>query len=135
MVEGDNLIHTVEKFRTQEVFQSFHGFFTNHIRITSAKTDTADSALRTSIGGHNDNGIFKVNGSALSIGNTTIVQHLQKHIQHIRVSLLDLIKEHHRIGLSADLLCQLASFIIAHIAGRRTDQLGNGVLFHEFRHI
>ena len=51
------------------------------------------------------------------------------------MGLFDLVEEHHRIGLAADLLRQLARFVIAHIAGRRTDQLGDRVLFHILGHI
>ena len=51
------------------------------------------------------------------------------------MSLLDLVEQHHGVGLAADLFRQLARFVITHIAGRRTDQLGNGVFLHILRHI
>ena len=51
------------------------------------------------------------------------------------MGLLDLIEENHRVGTAADLLRQLACLIIAHIAGRRTDQLGDGMLLHILGHI
>ena len=41
----------------------------------------------------------------------------------------------HGIGLAPHLLGELAALVIAHIAGRRPDQPGDGVLFHVFRHI
>ena len=49
--------------------------------------------------------------------------------------LFDLIEEDNGVGLSADFLRQLAGFIITHIARRRTDQLGDRVLFHKLGHI
>ena len=51
------------------------------------------------------------------------------------MGLLDLVKEDNRVRAAADLLRQLACLIVAHIAGRRTDELGDGVLFHIFGHI
>ena len=42
--------------------------------------------------------------------------------------LFDLVEEYDGIGLPADLLRQLACLVIPDIAGRRTDELGDGVL-------
>ena len=74
----------------------------------------------TDIRSHNQNRILEVDSSALIVGKTTIIQHLQKNVEHIRMSLLDLIKQHHRIRLAAYCLSQLATLIITHISRRRT---------------
>ena len=49
--------------------------------------------------------------------------------------LLDLIEEHHRVGLAAHRLCQLSTLIIAYIARRCTNQTGDTVLLLIFTHI
>ncbi len=49
--------------------------------------------------------------------------------------LLDLVKQHHRIGHAAHRLGQLAAFVVPDIAGRRTDHARYGILFHVFRHV
>ena len=46
-----------------------------------------------------------------------------------------LVKQHYRVRLAAHRFRQLTSFVISHIAGRRTDQSGHGVFFHILRHI
>ena len=51
------------------------------------------------------------------------------------MGFFNLIKEHHAVGTAADLLRQLSRLIIAHITGRRANQLGDGVLFHIFGHV
>ena len=51
------------------------------------------------------------------------------------MGLLDLIEEDHGIGLSPDSLGQLTALLVAHIAGRRTDQSGYRILLHVLRHI
>ncbi len=79
--------------------------------------------------------MLKVYGSALGIGDPAIVQHLEQDIEHIRMGLLQLIEQNDRIGLPADLFGQLTSLIIAHIARRGTNELGNGILLHIFGHI
>ena len=49
--------------------------------------------------------------------------------------LLHLIKKHHAVRFAAHRFCELAAFIIAHIAGRRSDQTGHRVLFHILAHV
>ena len=49
--------------------------------------------------------------------------------------LFHFIKEDHAVRLSANGLCQLSAFFIAHIAGRRADQPGHRKLFHILGHI
>ena len=64
-----------------------------------------------------------------------VVQHLQQNIEHIRVSLLNLIKKDHAVRVPAHLLTELSALIIANIPWRGTDQLGDAVLLHIFRHV
>ena len=49
--------------------------------------------------------------------------------------LLDLIEEHHRVGLPPDGLCQLSTLVVAHIARRRTDQTAHAILLLILRHV
>ena len=49
--------------------------------------------------------------------------------------LFDLVKEHHRIGLSSDLFGKLSRIVVAHVSGRRSDDSGHRVLFHKLGHI
>ena len=51
------------------------------------------------------------------------------------MGLFDLVKQNHRIGIAPYLLGKLASIVVSHISGRRSDQLGDAVLLHIFRHI
>ena len=51
------------------------------------------------------------------------------------MGLFDLIEQHHGVGLTAHLLRQLAALIMAHIAGRGTDEAGYCMPLHVFGHI
>ena len=51
------------------------------------------------------------------------------------MGLLDLVEQHHRVGVPLDLLGQLPPFFVPHVAGRRPDQLRDRVLLHVFRHV
>ena len=49
--------------------------------------------------------------------------------------LLDLIEEEHAVGAASHRLGELAALLVADVARRRSDQAGDGVLLHVFRHI
>ena len=49
--------------------------------------------------------------------------------------LLDLVQQDDRVGRPLNTLGQLAALFVAHVAGRRADQLRYRVLFHEFGHV
>ena len=135
MVEGDDLVHTVEKFRPQEALQCLHGLLLHLVAVAAAKAHAADISFGTGVGGHDNDGVLEVHHPALGVRNASVVQHLKQNVQHIRVRLFDFVKQHHAVGTAANLLRQLSGLIIAHIAGRRTDELGDGVLLHIFRHV
>ena len=51
------------------------------------------------------------------------------------MGLLNLVKEHHGIGLPADPLGELAALLVAHIARRGADEAGHRVPLHILRHV
>ena len=51
------------------------------------------------------------------------------------MGFFDFVEEHHGVGTAAHRLGELAPFVEAHIARRRTDQFADGVPFHEFGHV
>ena len=64
-----------------------------------------------------------------------VIQHLKQNVKHIRMCFLDFIKKNDTIWISTYFFAELSALIISHIAWRRTDQLGNTVFLHIFRHI
>ena len=87
------------------------------------------------VGCHDDDGVLEVHPAALGIGDNAVLQDLQQDVPHILMGLLDLVEQHHGIGLTAHLLGQLAALLVAHIAGRRADQARHRVLLHVLGHI
>ena len=77
----------------------------------------------------------EVHRAALSVGQTPVVEHLQQHVEHIRVRLLDLVEQDHLVGPPPHRLGQAAAFLIADIARRGADQPRDRVLLHVFRHV
>ncbi len=78
--------------------------------------------LRADIGRHHDHRILEVDRAALAVGQAPIVEHLQQHVEHIGVRLLDLVEQDHAVGLAPHRLGQVAALVVADIAGRRANQ-------------
>ena len=55
----------------------------------------------------------------------SLIEHLQQYVEDVRVRLLDLVEQDDRVRAAADCLGELAALLVAHIAGRRTDELGD----------
>ena len=72
---------------------------------------------------------------SLAVGQASIVENLQQHVENLRGGLLDLVEQHDLVWPATNRLGQYAAFLIAHIAGRRADQPGHGVLLHELGHV
>ena len=91
--------------------------------------------LGADIGGHDQDRIFKVYGTALGVGDTAVIEYLQQNVEDVRMRFLDLIEQNNRIWFSAHCLGQLAALLVAYISRRRSDQTGDGVFLHVFTHI
>ena len=50
--------------------------------------------LGAGVGGHYDDGILKVDGFAVRIGQTSVVQYLEQNIQNFRMRFLNFIEQH-----------------------------------------
>ena len=64
-----------------------------------------------------------------------VVHHLQQQVEQIRVRLLDLVEQQHRVRRLVDRVGQQAALIEADVAGRRADQARHRVPLHVLRHV
>ena len=77
----------------------------------------------------------EVNCAALRVGQTAVLEDLQQDVEDVRVSLLDLVEQQHRVRLAAHCLCELSTLVVTDVAGRRTDEPRDSVLLHVLRHV
>ena len=87
------------------------------------------------IAGHHHDGVLEIHRAPLPVGQTPIVQHLQHHIEHVVMRLLDLVEQHHRIRPAPHRLGQLPALFVPHVARRRAHQPRHRVLLLVLRHI
>ena len=79
--------------------------------------------------------LLKSHRAALAVGQATVVQHLQQHVEHVGMRLLDLVEQDHLVGPAAHRFGEHAALVVADIARRRADQPADGVLLHELAHV
>src|SRR4051812_33515917 len=98
-VKYDNFIDSIDKFRTKLRldFTKYRKLY--HLIIVARHLL---DHLGSEVGGHYDDSVFKVHGSPLTVGHSTVVKHLQQHIEDVRVCLFNLIEQNHCIWLPAD---------------------------------
>jgi hypothetical protein len=51
--------------------------------------------LAAEVRGHDDERVAEVDRAALAVGQPAVVEHLQQHVEHVRVRLLDLVEQDH----------------------------------------
>src|SRR5680860_71812 len=79
--------------------------------------------------------IFNALLQILEDGQATVLKNLQQRVEDVGVGLFDLVEEHHRKRLAADLLGQLAALLVAHVTGGRAEQPGDRVLLVDLAHV
>ena len=132
-VEQDDLVDPVEKFRPEMGTDDTHHILAHLVRVLPF--GLVDEEVGTEIGGHHNQRIAEIDRTALTIRQTPVIQHLQQDVEDIGVRLLDLVEQDHLIGPATHGLGERAALLVADIAGRGTNQSGNGVFLHIFRHV
>src|SRR5919199_1601018 len=100
-VEDNNLINPVEELWTEARSHRLH-HPTPHLIVLTIFSGKVENVLGTDVAGHDNHSILEVYRVTLSIGNATIIEDLQHHVEHIGVSFLDFVKQNHRIGTTTD---------------------------------
>ncbi len=137
-VKYHDIIEAIDEFRAEMRLHRTHhrrlhlgvGFRTQPLALG----DFLD-VLRAEVRGHHDYRIAEIDGAALTVGQAAVVEHLQQDIEHIRMRLLDFIKQDHRIWTPAHGFREVTAFFITDVARRRTDQARHRMLFHELTHV
>ncbi len=88
------------------------------------------TSLRADVGGHQDQGVLEVDLVAVGVGEQAVLQDLEEQVGDVGVRLLDLVEQDQRVGLAPDALGELPALLVADVARRRADQLGDRVLLH-----
>src|SRR5918996_730554 len=59
--------------------------------------ELAHLLLRAQVRGHDQHGVAEVDGASVPVGQAAVVEDLQQDVEDLRVRLLDLVEEDHRV--------------------------------------
>jgi hypothetical protein len=77
----------------------------------------------------------EVDGAALAVRQTSVVEQLQEDLEDVGMRLLDLVEQQHRVGTPAHGLGELAGILVADVARGRADQARHGVALLKLAHV
>ena len=91
--------------------------------------------LAAEVRGHDDDRVLEIDRPAFAVREAAVVQDLEEDVEDVGMGLFDLVQEDDGIRAAFDRLGELSSLLVAHVAGRRADEAGHGVLLHVFGHV
>ena len=109
--EEYRLVKTVEKLGTEAAVQFVHDTLACLFRDVTVLVDAVEQILAAEVRGEDDYRVLEVHGASLTVGYTTVVEHLEQNVEYIRVCLFNLVEQHDGIGLAAYCLSQLPALI------------------------
>src|SRR5882724_4257350 len=136
LMEDDHVVHPIQKLGPEVVPELVAHPLLEPVPGGLARLSARiHDQLAPDVGGHDDDRIAKVHHPPLAVGEPAVVENLEQHVEHVRVGLLDLVEQHDAVGTPPHRLGQLASFLVAHVAGRSADHSRDGVFLHVLRHV
>ena len=103
--------------------------------VDELRSNGRTQLLFRQVRGHDDERILEVHQPAFVVCQTTVIQHLQQDVEHIRMRFFDFIEQNHRVRFSTNCFGQLTAFVIAYVSGRRTDESGGAEFLLVLTHI
>ena len=91
--------------------------------------------MRSGVGGHDQNDVSEINVATEAIGQPTLLHHLQKHVEDVRVRFFDLVEKHHGVGPTTNFFGELSTFFVADVTRRRPDKAAQVVFLHVLAHV
>src|SRR5690554_7969776 len=88
-------IHAIEELRPNGSFQQLHDLLTGcfvHCMLLVG-IETLLQNIGAQIGGHDNDGVFKIDHPSLVIDEPTVVEYLQQDVENIGMGLFNLVKQ------------------------------------------
>src|SRR5437588_7528354 len=131
LVEDDYVVNAVQELRLEVLAQDLCDGLAHLLLVVAHLLNLPRAEVR----GHNQDGVLEVNRAPLRVGEPSVVENLQEHVENVRVRLLYLVEEDDAVGAASDGLGQLPALLVADVTGRRADHARDGMLLHILRHV
>src|SRR6266571_4370462 len=116
-MEHDGLVDPVEELRTERAANLGQ----HPLSLLLRGELRLEEDRRPDVRCHHYDGVAKVDGSPLPVGEPAVVQELQQDVERVLVCFLDLVQENDGIRAAADGFGELASLLVADISWRSSD--------------
>ena len=95
-MEQHDLVEPVQELRPEGRANYAHHLLAHRIDILALLL--AREILRSEVRCQDDQRVLEVHRAPLTVGEATVVEHLQEHVEHVRMRLLDLVEQHDLVG-------------------------------------
>src|SRR5262249_5060609 len=96
-VEDDDLIHAIEKLRTEVLPHLVqHILLHAFIAVAFKRTSIFQNAIAADIGRHDDYRVLEIHGAPLPVGQPSVIEDLKQDVENVTVGFLDFIEQDHR---------------------------------------
>ena len=141
--EHDDVVHAVEKLGADGLFQHVEHALLRLVEaalalgvaLAAQGVETALDVGAAQVGRHDDDGVLKVDGAPLVVGEAAVVEHLQQDVEHVGVGFLYFVEEDDAVRLAAHGFGELSALLVADVSGRRPDEARHAELFLVFAHV
>ncbi len=140
-MEDDLVIEPIEKLGFEGFLRFTEDFLFNDgvVLFLDGGTEAHGAAFTnefgSDIGGHNDNGVSKINFAGKAIGDLAILENLQENVPDIGMGFFDFVKKDDAVRTTADFFGELTTLFVADVSWGGTDEAGDIKLLHVFGHI
>ena len=92
----------------------------------------ASDFLGTHIGGHDNDRVFEIDRATNIVGQSAFLHDLKQHVPNFWMGFFNFVEQNHAVRFASHLFGELATFFVAHIARRRTNQPADIMLLRIF---
>ena len=132
-LKANHRVQPVAEFRREQLLDRL---LVLTLHLAAAEADRVALAVgRAGVGGHDQDDVAEIDLLAVGVGEDAVVHDLQQDVEHIRVRLLDLVEQDHRVRVLIDGVGQQATLVEADIARRRADQAADRMALHVLAHV
>jgi hypothetical protein len=97
-IKDNDFVNAVEEFRLEVNSQGIHYLLARLLRIPGGARRFRGQRQQVDVGSHDEDGVAEVDRAAFAVREAAVVHDLQKDVEDIAVSFLDLVKKHDRVG-------------------------------------
>ena len=124
--EDDDVVDTVDELRREVAPDRAHHHLA-HLRPHGPVAHVVEER-RAEVARHDDDRVAEVDDAPLAVSQPSIVKDLEEELVELPRGLLNLVDEDDGVRLPTDVLCELATLVVADVARRSTNDTSDRVL-------